>query len=44
MSKLKPCPFGKDHKVWIGVHDDDGNYHGAIGCEYVDVLLERGTQ
>ena len=24
MSKLKPCPFGKDHKVWIGVHDDTG--------------------
>ena len=34
MSKLKPCPFGKDHKVWIGVHDDEGNFHGAIGCEY----------
>ena len=34
MSELKPCPFGVDHKVWIGVHDDEGNYHGAIGCEY----------
>ena len=34
MSELKPCPFGADHKVWIGVHDDEGNYHGKIGCEY----------
>lgn len=34
MSDLKPCPFGADHKVWIGVHDDEGNYHGAIGCGY----------
>ena len=34
MSELKPCPFGADHKVWIGVHDDEGNFHGKIGCEY----------
>lgn len=34
MSELKPCPFGKDHKVWIGVHDEEGNFHGTIGCEY----------
>ena len=34
MTDLKPCPFGADHKVWIGVHDDEGNYHGTIGCEY----------
>ena len=34
MSELKPCPFGADHKVWIGVHDEEGNYHGTIGCEY----------
>lgn len=34
MIELKPCPFGADHKVWIAVHDDEGNYHGEIGCEY----------
>ena len=34
MTELKPCPFGADHKVWIAVHDDEGNYHGPIGCEY----------
>lgn len=34
MTDLKPCPFGADHKVWIAVHDDEGNYHGEIGCEY----------
>lgn len=34
MVELKPCPFGAGHKVWIAVHDDEGNYHGPIGCEY----------
>jgi len=34
MTELKPCPFCADHKVWIGVHDDEGNYHGTTGCEY----------
>lgn len=34
MSELKPCPFGADHKVWIAVHDDEGNHHGPLGCEY----------
>ena len=32
--KLLSCPYcGKD-AVFIGVHDDEGNYHGRIGCEY----------
>lgn len=28
------CPFCKKHAVFIGVHDDEGNYHGRCGCEY----------
>lgn len=31
---LMICPFCKEKKVFIGVHDDEGNYHGRIGCEY----------
>ena len=36
--KLKPCPFcGREDAVWIGVHDDEGNYHGMHGgCDYED--------
>ena len=38
MSELKPCPFcGREEAVWIGVHDDEGNYHGMHGgCDYED--------
>lgn len=28
------CPFCGENKVFVGVHDDEGNYHGRIGCEY----------
>lgn len=32
--EMHECPFcGKD-VVYIGVHDDEGNYKGEIGCEY----------
>lgn len=31
---LKPCPFCNESKVFIGVHDDEGNYRGHLGCEY----------
>lgn len=34
MAELKPCPFCKKNAVFIGVHDDEGNYHGQIGCDY----------
>ena len=34
MDELRPCPFCKKQAVFIGVHDDEGNYHGRIGCEY----------
>ena len=34
MAELKPCPFCKKKAVYIAVHDDEGNYHGEIGCEY----------
>ena len=33
-TELKPCPFCKSQSVYIGVHDDEGNYKGRIGCEY----------
>lgn len=32
--ELEPCPFGADHRVWIGVADDEGNYFGELGCDY----------
>lgn len=32
---LKPCPFcGRTDAVTISVCDDEGNYHGELGCEY----------
>ena len=34
MAELKPCPFCKKKAVYIAVHDDEGNYHGRLGCEY----------
>lgn len=34
MDKLLKCPFCQQDKIFIGVHDDEGNYHGRIGCEY----------
>lgn len=34
MIDLKTCPFCKEKKVFIGVHDDEGNYKGRIGCGY----------
>ena len=32
--KLKNCPFCGKQAVYIAVCDDEGNYHGQIGCEY----------
>ena len=35
MVELKPCPFcGRKDAVTISVCDDEGNYHGEIGCDY----------
>lgn len=28
------CPFCGKKAISIGVHDDEGNYHGPLGCEY----------
>ena len=33
MKNIK-CPFCGEKKIYIGVHDDEGNYHGSVGCEY----------
>lgn len=33
--ELKPCPFcGRKDAVTISVCDDEGNYHGELGCDY----------
>lgn len=34
MNEFMMCPFCQQEKIFIGVHDDEGNYHGSIGCEY----------
>ena len=34
MAELKECLFCKKKVISIGVHDDEGNYHGELGCEY----------
>ena len=34
MAELKKCPFCQKQAVFIGVHDNEGNYRGRIGCEY----------
>lgn len=34
MTELRKCPFCNKQAVFIGVCDDEGNYHGRIGCEY----------
>lgn len=33
-TELRECPFCNKQAVFIGVHDDEGNYKGRIGCEY----------
>lgn len=32
--ELRNCPFCGQDAVFIGVHDDEGNFHGLLGCEY----------
>ena len=34
MHKKIDCPICKKKVVFVGVHDDEGNYHGPVGCEY----------
>lgn len=34
MAELRPCPFCRKNAVFIGVHDDEGNFHGLLGCGY----------
>ena len=28
------CPFCGQKTIFVGVHDDEGNCHGLVGCEY----------
>ena len=34
MHKKMECPICKKKVLFIGVHDDEGNFHGLVGCEY----------
>ena len=34
MTELKRCPFCGKNAVYIGVCDDEDNFHGHLGCEY----------
>lgn len=34
MHKKMECPICKKKALFVGVHDDEGNYHGLVGCEY----------
>ena len=34
MDELCQCPYCGLDKIFVGVHDDEGNYHGRVGCEY----------
>lgn len=32
--ELRNCPFCHKRAVFVGVHDNEGNYKGVPGCEY----------
>ena len=34
MDRKMECPICKKKALLVGVHDDEGNYHGLVGCEY----------
>ena len=34
MHKKIDCPICKKKVLFVGVHDDEGNYRGLVGCEY----------
>ena len=34
MERKMECPICKKEALFVGVHDDEGNYHGLVGCEY----------
>ena len=34
MDENMECPICKKKVLFVGVHDDEGNYHGLVGCEY----------
>ena len=34
MHKKMECPICKKKVLFVGVHDDEGNFHGLVGCEY----------
>ena len=34
MHKKMECTICKKKVLFVGVHDDEGNFHGLVGCEY----------
>lgn len=34
MDENMECPICKKKVLFVGVHDDEGTYHGLVGCEY----------
>ncbi len=36
LDRKMECPICKKKAVFVGVHDDEGNYHGLMGCDYED--------
>ena len=34
MDRKMECPICKKKALFVGVHDDEGNSHGLVGCEY----------
>lgn len=34
MHKKMECPICKKKVLFVGVHDNEGNFHGLVGCEY----------
>lgn len=34
IEKNYTCPICGKKSLFVGVHDDEGNYHGMLGCEY----------
>lgn len=34
MHKKMECPICKRKVLFVGIHDDEGNFRGLVGCEY----------
>lgn len=41
MNRKMECPICKRKALFVGIHDDEGNYHGPMGCEYEEFCKEK---